>query len=177
MVKTTTKKTKSNKNNQSDKTSKVVKAILGIGIAIIVYLFFLQFINIVFDEPEMDCYKDYDLKYDYEQNLTQEEIEERDRIIDERDMCIEEYNELREIHSKKVFISAVIIGIILVLLIIPLMRMPNIAGGIGASGIALNVYGFAIGWDYSGDLLKLILLFVSAATIIGLAIWLNERKK
>lgn len=161
--------------------SKVINAILGIGTAIIVYLFFVLALNIVLDEPEYpDCYRE--LNKPLMENITQAEREaqweEQQAKIEE---CEAPYQEAREQYGFNMFIGAIVIGMLLTLAIIPIRNMTNIAAGVGAAGVALIVYGFAIGWDQAGEFLKLGLLFIAGIIIIGLAVWLqkdnNPKKK
>jgi uncharacterized membrane protein YkgB len=158
--------------------SRVINAILGIGVAIIVYLFFILALNIVFDEPEYpnECYEG--LNKPYQENLTQAEqqtfFEEQQS---QREECEAPYQEAREKYGYSMFLGAVVIGILLVLAIIPLTSMANIAAGIGAAGVALIVYGFAIGWNQTGEYLKLFLLLIAGAIIIGIAVWAQKKDK
>lgn len=157
--------------------SKAINVILGIGTAIIVYLFFMLALNIVFEEPEYpDCYRE--ISKPLMDNMTQSQ---RDAQWEEQQAEIEEceapYQEAREQYELKVFIGAVIIGILLSLAVIPLKDMTNIAGGVVAAGVALIVYGFATGWTQTGEYLKLGALFIAGAIIIGLAVWLQKSDK
>jgi len=154
--------------------NKVINAILGIGIAIIIYLFFLVAMKLALPEPDMEnCWERFESRSICPQNMTEEKIESQ-RI--ESDACYEKTNEIRGNYSEKIFIISVIIGVLLILGIIPLLVFPNIAAGVGAAGIALTVYGFAVGWNHSANWTKLILLFISAAVIITMSVWLNIKK-
>jgi len=150
--------------------SKVINAILGIGIAIIVLLLFVQGLSLVFPEPTFDdCWSQFPPKF----NATESEL--HDQQIKSQE-CYEAQEALREPWRLQKFIVAVIIGLLLVIAIIPLMGKPHIAGGIGASGIALIVYGFMFGWNTSSDIVRFILLLIAAGVILGLAFWISKKK-
>lgn len=162
--------------------TKPINTILGIGIAIIIFLFFILTVRIIYPQPDFnDCWEmDIAVKptINYE-NLTQEELEEINQRETIRQECYDQKADLRSVRNNKVFLTLIIVGVILLLAIIPLYNMINIAVGVGAAGIALIVYGFAVGWQSSADYIKLISLFITASIIIGLAVWINikENKK
>lgn len=159
--------------------AKAINVILGIGVAIVLFLFFILALKIIFPDPETeDCWNKFEetpLRVKTYDNLTEKERQELDQIEKERQECYDRNEELRGKNNNRIFIGAVIIGILLILAIIPLLSMTNIATGVGAAGIALTVYGFSIGWRYSGDYVKLAFLFVAATIIISLAVWLNKK--
>lgn len=151
--------------------NKVINAILAIGTAIIISLFFILAMKMAFSTDWVDCYEEKIARVPYlEKNITQEEQEELNQ-------CFEENDIKRNLESKRIFISSVIIGTILTLLIVPLLFLPSLSAGVGAAGIFLIVYGFARGWETSGDLIKLALLLITAILIIGITLFLNKPKK
>lgn len=149
--------------------TKIINVILGIGTAIIISLFFMLAMKMAFQTEYNECYKEIHQKerYQIEYNLTKEEQIK----IDE---CNAKNDENREIEEKQVFITSIIIGAILVLLIIPLLFQQSLAAGVGASGIFLMIYGFARGWNTNGDLIKLVLLLITAILVVGITLFLNK---
>jgi hypothetical protein len=150
--------------------SKAVNAILGIGIAIILTLLFVQGLSLVFPEPEFeDCWNEFPSKL----NTSEAELEINREKSQE---CYDAQNEAREPWRLKKFLASVIIGLLLVLAILALLDKSHIAAGVGASGIALIVYGFMFGWDASSEALRFLLLLIAAAVLLGLAFWISKKK-
>jgi small-conductance mechanosensitive channel len=159
--------------------NRAINAILGIGVAIVVFLFFILSFKIVYQEPQWDaCWSEYPRYFErqYEENLTEEQILDQEQQEAAVRACEERTNAARSAYSQKVFYSAIIVGMLLILAIIPLLAFANIAAGIGASGIALFVYGLSVGWNSTSEIVKLVLMFIAVVIVIGLAIWLNLKK-
>lgn len=152
--------------------NKIINAILAIGTAIIISLFFMLAMKMAFDVDYVDC---------YEKELGREPMQINKNISSEDQAklneCYDTNRQERDSASKKIFISSVIVGAILTILIIPLLFLPSLSAGVGASGIFLIVYGFARGWETSGDLIKLVLLLITTILIIGITLFLNKPKK
>ena len=157
--------------------AKALDIVLGIGTAVIIYLFFILALSIVFQAPEYPrCYDQARDPFQF-QNMTDEEraiaFEEQNRAI--RD-CEAPYNELRSTFQFNMFIGAVSIGLALVVSVIFLQSMIPIATGIAAAGVALIIYGFATGWNQTGDFLRLGVLFIGGIIIIGIYLYLHRTK-
>jgi hypothetical protein len=150
--------------------SKVVNAILGIGIAIIVTLLFVQALSLVFPEPEFEnCYEELPSKLntsETEMNINRVKSQE----------CYDAQNDAREPWRLKKFLVSVIIGLFLVLAILALLDKSHIAAGVGASGISLIVYGFMFGWDASFEVVRFLLLLIAAGIVLGLAFFVSNKK-
>jgi hypothetical protein len=160
--------------------NKAINAILGIGVAIVLFLFFILSFKVIFVEPEWeDCWTDnkYSERPLDPYNITEEQKLEQEEMKLQNRECSERNQAKRDEYSQKVFFSSIIIGMLLILSIIPLLKFANIAAGTGASGIALFVYGLIVGWTTTTDLTKLFLLFIAVVIVVGLALWLNIKKK
>jgi hypothetical protein len=173
------------KKSKENNTNKAINAILGIGTAVVVFFFFMLLFNIIFPRPEwINCYENttyMDKPYLVGlENMSLEEktaYEEEQRVINE---CSRKASEEQEFYRKntgvKVFIGAVLVGILLILSIVPIRKLGNnIAAGLGAAGIALTIYGFAIGWEATGKIVRLLVLFIAGIIVMGLSIWLNKK--
>ena len=157
--------------------NRAINAILGIGVAIVVFFFFILAFKIVFEEPRWeDCWEESPLDYKDPTNLTSEELVERDQRRQRMDVCQERNRLARQAYTQRVFYSSIIVGMLLLLAIIPLLSFANIAAGLGAAGLALFVYGLSVGWSSTSELVKLFLMFIAVILVLSLAVWLNLKK-
>lgn len=157
--------------------NRAINAILGIGVAIVVFFFFILAFKIVFQEPQWeDCWGEYIPEPRDSVDLTPEQEAEQIARRERIDECQERNRADRLAYQQKIFYSSIIVGMLLILAIVPLLSFANIAAGLGASGIALFVYGLTVGWSSTSELVKLLLMFVAVVIVIGLAVWLNLKK-
>lgn len=160
--------------------NKAINTILGIGVAIVLFLFFILAFKIIFEEPEWnDCWENMSQSKIYEDPATITESQRAEFEAQEKEIqeCNNRNTELNKIYSQKVFYATIIVGIVLILAMIPLLPLANIAAGVAAAGLALFVYGLSVGWNSANEYAKLLALFVAAIVVISLAVWLNLRRE
>src|SRR3989338_7021091 len=172
--------------------ARIINAAFGIGIAVLIFIVVLLGIQVVYKEPKIEnfnCTYPYDRPvYAYDisfcnENITVKEcnalIKEKridsEKIRAEYDKCWKEFQDAEKIYGRNVFLIANIAGIIVVIISIFLFSMINISSGIAFSGIALIFYGFARGWQGTGDLLKFITALAVAIIFIILAVFVNQK--
>ena len=202
---------------------KIMDIVLGIGIAIIVYLFFVMALKVFIPQPQYgNCSPMYvnpaepfapdlgsgiytgergndeinktSLKNNEDSEAVSHSLEnvsldegagtgsnssrsikhDKYRTKEEARECFYKNDALRKKRNFKIFIAAVVIGMLLILCSMFILAYMNIAAGITASGIALILYGFAMGWNSSSDAVKLVLLFIASVLVIGIALWLGR---
>ena len=172
--------------------ARIINAAFGIGIAVLIFIVVLLGIQVVYKEPKIEnfnCTYSYDRPvYAYDisfcnENITVKEcnvlIKEKqptnERLQTDYDKCWKEFQDAEKIYGRNVFLIANIAGIIVVIISIFLFSMINISSGIAFSGIALIFYGFARGWQGTGDLLKFVTALIVAIIFIILAVFVNKR--
>ena len=172
--------------------AKVINAAFGIGIAVLIFIVVLLGIQVVYKEPNIEnfnCTYPYDRPvYAYDLSLCNENITVKEcnvlikekqndsgKIQVEYDKCWKEFQDAEKIYGRNVFLIANIAGIIAVIASLFLLSMINISSGVAFSGIALIFYGFARGWQGTGDVLKFVTALIVAAIFIILAVFVNQR--
>jgi len=172
--------------------ARIINAAFGIGIAVLIFIVVLLGIQVVYKEPVIEnfnCTYPYDKPvYAYDISFCNENItvKECNALIKERqndsskaqagyDKCWKEFQDAEKIYGRNVFLIANIAGIIAVLASLFLLSMINISAGVAFSGIALIFYGFARGWQGTGDVLKFITALAVAIIFIILAVFVNQK--
>ncbi len=172
--------------------ARIINAAFGIGIAVLIFIVVLLGIQVFYKEPVIENFNctypysqpvyAYDISFCNE-NITVKEcsalIKERqnesDRVQAKYDECWKEFQDAEKIYGRNVFLVANIAGIIAVIASLFLLSMINISSGVAFSGIALIFYGFARGWQGTGDVLKFITALVVAVIFIILAVFVNKK--
>ncbi|MEM4605986.1 MAG: hypothetical protein QW103_03065 [Candidatus Pacearchaeota archaeon] len=170
---------------------KVMNAAFGIGIAVILFIVVVLGIQVFYKTPTLEkiC-PDYNkpLYYYPDFNSCNETISvkeckewlknqtafdtERDKQLQE---CYKKFDEENKNYRKNVFIITSLIGIIFVLASLYLISLTNIAAGSAFSGIVLIIYGFARGWQGTGDTLKFVVSLLVAILFVLAALKLNNK--
>ncbi len=158
----------------------VKKTLLTIAIALI-FVFFVGYgIEVFHDSPNNEdyCPKIWDLKTKSECESAGgrwgEEIKEpvpKPSVCSNRIGCYEEFQAAQNKHDKIVFITALIVGLIAVVVGVKLNR-DSISTGILAGGVLSILYGTIRYWRHANDILKFVFLGAALAVLI----WLGYKK-
>jgi len=92
-------------------------------------------------------------------------------------MCEKNYNNVLKEYSKKVFIIAIIAGIIAIVIGAVFFNVEAVGSGIMLGGFAFFTYGTIRYWAHIPDVGRFTLLGISLAVLIYIGIWLNKNKK
>lgn len=93
------------------------------------------------------------------------------------DECSIEYNKKLDLHSNRVFIISVIIGIFVFIVGLFLLATEPVGSALMASGIWSVVYGVAKNWRNFSNSWKFLLLFVLLIVLIWVALKFNSKRK
>lgn len=169
---------------------KVMNVVFGIGIAVILYLVVLLGIRAFYPQPfieDFNCTSMAPLmdKTLCSNNMTLEECNNLQKVQDSElarknkdyEECYKKYDDIMTIYGKKVFIITAIIGSLFIVVSYLIFSMVNISAGIALSGLSLIIYGFAMGWRSTDDMLKFIIGIIIAIIVIIFAVLANRRLK
>ena len=73
------------------------------------------------------------------------------------------------------FFIASFIGIMIVVVSFFLLNMVSISAGVALAGLGVIVYGFARGWEGTGDIPKFIVGLIVAAIVIYFAVKIHKK--
>jgi len=85
--------------------------------------------------------------------------------------CEEEYDGAQEGYNKVVFIVTAIIGLLVIVLSVAL-QMVSVSAGLMSGGILVILYGTMRYWEYSSNMLRMIILGISLVVLI----WLGYKR-
>jgi hypothetical protein len=170
---------------------KVMNVVFGIGIAIILFIVVTLGVQVIYKAP---VYEDFCNNSYYNQpvaiydsticpnNMTVSDcnalVKEKQTTFDKQneyyDVCSKKFQDADKVYGKNIFIINNIAGIILVVASLFLFSMVNIAAGTAFSGLALIFWGFARGWQGTGDVLKFIVALIVAGLFVTFAVRVNR---
>ncbi len=170
---------------------------MGIGIAILAFLVIFTGIQTFYPAPEYDDYcgderTPIPAKIGEPVACTEDAKECPDGSFVSRDptndceffpcddkftTCHQEFDSVDKVYSKNLFIITLIIGIILLALGGALFELEAVGAGLMGGGIISLIYGSGRYWQYAGDLFRFIISIVGLILVIGLAYYLNKKKK
>lgn len=175
--------------------SKVMNAVFGIGIAVVIYLVILLGIHAFYPAPKIEAYnctygtfdkcpypvspsaclsnmtKDECAAYESAQQAT---LQQQQR---EYDSCFNKFQADLDIYNRNVFFITTILGSIIIIISYFLLSMTSISAGVAFSGLALIVYGFAVGWNSAGDKTKFIVGLIAAIIVIIFGVLVNKKSQ
>jgi hypothetical protein len=93
------------------------------------------------------------------------------------DACRIDYENALDIHSNRVFIISVIVGLITFIVGLFLLAKEPVGSALMASGIWSVFYGVVVNWRNFSNSWKFVLLFVLLILLIWLALKFNEKRK
>lgn len=93
--------------------------------------------------------------------------------------CNKEFNDARQEYEKRVFVIALIVGIVTLLIGYGMLAAEPVGSALMASGIGAIFYGSMRNWEHLSDILRFLLLFAALILLIWITIRANrpERKK
>lgn len=93
------------------------------------------------------------------------------------DVCGKDYNAALDIHSRKVFIISIIIGLITFVVGLFLLAKEPVGSALMASGIWSVFYGVIINWRNFDSMWRFLLLLILLVILVWLAMKFNEKRK
>jgi hypothetical protein len=183
------------------KTSSIKKTILGIGIALLLVLFWGYSVHTFYERPESDDFcKDtkpmieVDYCEDYDEEVIHPEFrgpvpvpggkgcycyevdkegnKKCETANPEYTKCWESYDVSREKHEKNSFIVLVILGLLSIFVGGVLLKVEAVSSGIMGGGVLTLLYAALRFWGSLPDYGRLLILGVALATLI----WLGYKK-
>ena len=97
--------------------------------------------------------------------------------VKECNLCEKEYNSARDEYNKKIFIIALVIGIIILLIGYTKLSVEPVGSSLMASGIGGIVYGTIVNWENLGSLGRFLLLLLAFLVLVWIALKLNIGNK
>lgn len=180
--------------------SKVKQVLLAIGIAIIFALFvgygIATFYNSPkyedfckgreFPRPYLETKSDCNLNCSYvapDENLTNDCNEKKGNLLANYDdkgciesyyceMCDKEYNDVREIYDRNVFIITLIIGLAAIIIGGIVLKLASVSSGLMGGGILSVIYGTIRYWGSMPDLLR----FIELGIVLVVLVWIGYVK-
>jgi hypothetical protein len=171
---------------------KVMNVVFGIGIAIILFIVVTLGVQVFYKAP---VYEDFCNSSIYPSavpvydsticpdNMTVKDcnllVKDKQTTLDKQNAyyteCNKKFQDADKIYGKNVFIINNIVGIIAIIVSLFLFSMINIAAGTAFSGLALIIWGFARGWQGTGDVLKFVVALIVAVLFVVFAVLVNRR--
>ncbi len=93
------------------------------------------------------------------------------------DECSIKYNEDKDTHSNRIFIIAILIGILVFVVGLFLLSTEPVGSALMASGIYSVFFGVIVNWRNFSNSWKFLLLFVLLIVLIWVALRFNRKKK
>jgi hypothetical protein len=154
---------------------RVMNVVFGIGIAILLFLVVLLGINAFYPEPK---YEEFCDNRDYPPAPMPAGLEKENTTMPvSYSECYDKFDSAMENYERNIFLIASFIGIIFVIVSLYLLGMINIAAGVAFAGLATIVYGFARGWDGTGEMIRFIVGLIVVAIVIFFGVKINRRLK
>ena len=174
-----------------EKTPRIKNTILGIAIALVLVLFIGYGINTFYEEPEYDDYCDeslYKVRIDNEEECIKiggqwtltpirPVLEEKNETIiegycEQDYTCRKEYESVREIYNRNVFVIAIVLGLIALLVGGIKLKLASVSSGIMGGGVLTIVYGTLRYWGNLADVGRFIIL----GLVLAILIWIGYKK-
>ena len=174
-----------------EKIPRIKSTILGISIAIVLVLFIFYGINTFYERPQ---YEDY-----CEENLNRIQIDNEGeciqiggqwtitplRVIESEEnetkikgycdstyTCRSEFEDVREIYNRNVFIVAVILGLVGVLVGGIKLKLASVSAGIMGGGVLTLIWGTLQYWGNLADVGRFIVLGI----VLAVLIWIGYKR-
>jgi len=180
---------------------KIKNLILGAIIAIVFLFFCIYGLSLVYDEPKVEDYCNKTAEIPRPVKLptectNEEAINQLNQqcyneggqpvpIYDSSgcqvditcDYCRQDYNEARESYSKNIFIISIIFSLVIIIISALLIKIESVSGGLMLGSLMFIIYGTVGYWEYTGKLLRFIILGISLLILIYIGYWLSKREK
>ncbi len=93
------------------------------------------------------------------------------------DLCGKDHEDALDIHSRKVFVISIIIGLLTFVVGLFLLSKEPVGSALMASGIGSVFYGVIVNWRNFDGAWKFLILFILLIILILLALKFNEKRK
>lgn len=90
------------------------------------------------------------------------------------DMCNKEWTDAQKTHSQRVFLIAIIAGIITLLIGFAVLTMEPVGSALMAAGVGALVYGSMRNWQNLSNIWKFLLLLAALVLLVWIAIRINR---
>lgn len=91
--------------------------------------------------------------------------------------CQDSYGGAQEKYYKKVFLTALPVGLAIIFLGAMVFGLEAVGAGLMLGGVALMIYGSGAYWRFTDDWLKFVLSLVGLVVVIYVAYWFNRKDK
>ncbi len=162
-----------------EKNNNAKNVILTISIAIICVFFVAYAIQAIYPSPIYSDYCDEKISTPFTNNSVECEgnngiwtdYGKGEGYCDYYSVCSKEYNDVKDVYERNVFIINLILGIIIILLSF-LLTVDSVSTGFMGGGTILLIYGTIRHWSDLSNVLKTIML----GFVLGILIWLGYKK-
>ena len=89
--------------------------------------------------------------------------------------CNKELENAQEKHGRKVFLTALPLGIIVIIIGAVIFGLVAVGGGLMAGGVGIIIYGVGGFWRFADDWIKFLLSLAGLIILIGLAYYINKK--
>jgi hypothetical protein len=90
-------------------------------------------------------------------------------------LCQKEWDDAQEKYYKKIFLTGLPLGIIVIALGALVFGLESVGGGLMAGGIAILIYAAGSYWRFADDVLKFILSLAGLVIVVWLTYYWNKR--
>jgi uncharacterized membrane protein YdbT with pleckstrin-like domain len=147
--------------NNFMKENKVAKWALILSAVIVANLFFNYSLSLLFETPQYDQYCERDF-YPTKLDATPQELETQREEMKE---CNDAWSDAREENAKKVFVSLISIGVIVLILSAIVKNNSTITSALALTAFLNFIIASLRYWSYSDQLLKVVILFIALIII------------
>lgn len=164
---------------------KVKNLVLGIAIFVVAIIVGVTGISTIYERPEYEDFCPF---------LTTEEscvefggnwVNYEDTVKVPRDgvsgycdvystKCQDKYDESNRDYYKKIFLTALPLGIVFIILGVLVFGLETVGAGLAAGGIGIIIYGIGGFWRYTDNWLRFVISLVGLLILIWLAYWFNK---
>jgi hypothetical protein len=161
--------------------------ILSIAILILTLFVVIYGMDLVYENPEYEDFcsstpvKQINTSAECEANTNSKWIsfndEEDSGYCDVYYYCKEEYDSAREVYSRHVFLTSIILGILIILLGGFLFSAESVSVGLMAGGVGTFLFGIGSYWKYADTWLRFVVSFAGLVIVILITYYLNYPEK
>ena len=91
--------------------------------------------------------------------------------------CQKSWDDAQEKYYKKVFLTALPLGILVIFLGAAVFGLESVGAGLMLGGVGIMIYGTGIYWRFTNDLMKFLISLVGLVVLIWFAYWFNKKDK
>ncbi|MBU4069414.1 MAG: hypothetical protein KJ646_00355 [Nanoarchaeota archaeon] len=89
--------------------------------------------------------------------------------------CRQDYEDMNEIRSKKIFLISVPLGILFLIIGGFLFKLESVGAGLMGGGVGTLIYGAGGYWRYGEDWFRFVISLMGLIAVIWLAYWFNKK--